>query len=124
MVSIPSFRLRLAMTGTRSQLPTRSPYPLIVPCTCDAPPITPAIALATPHPVSLCKCTPISQSILFFTSFTICSTSCGREPPFVSQRTTQSTPPRAAPSNTSIEKSGFCLYPSKKCSASKKTFVF
>ena len=38
------------MIVVRLQFPVRSPYPLIVPCTCIAPPSTPAIALATPVP--------------------------------------------------------------------------
>ncbi len=62
IVSIPIFSERLAMIETKSQFPVRSPYPFIVPWTCIAPAMTPASALATPQPVSLCKCTPIPVS--------------------------------------------------------------
>ena len=49
--------------------------------------------------------------------------SLGMAPPLVSQRTTHSAPDSAATEITSIAYSGFFLYPSKKCSASKKTLL-
>ena len=51
----------------------------------------------------------------------IFSTSCGRQPPLVSQRTIVSTPEFCAAFNTFNEYLEFFLCPSKKCSASRIT---
>ena len=77
--------------------------------------------LATAQPASLWKWTPIWQSNMPTTSDTMFSTSCGSDPPFVSQSTSASAPASAAARRTRRLKSLFTLYPSKKCSASKKT---
>ena len=46
------------MTVSRSVLPTRSPKPFTVPCTCAAPARTAASVLATAHPESLWQWMP------------------------------------------------------------------
>ena len=62
IVSIPIFSVRFGMIAVRLQLPVRSPYPLIVPCTWVAPPRTPASALATPVPASSWRWTATATS--------------------------------------------------------------
>ena len=51
--SIARLSSRLATIASRSALPVRSPYPLIVPWTCVTPASTAAIVFATAQPASL-----------------------------------------------------------------------
>src|SRR5215217_4727705 len=88
MTFSPILSCKLAMVVTRSQLPHRSPIPLMVPCTCVAPASTATRAFATPHPESLWVWMPTSTSgnsraVRATTAFN----SVGSVPPFVSQRT-------------------------------------
>ncbi len=110
------------MTVSRSVLPTRSPKPFTVPCTCTAPERTAASVFATAHPESLWQwmpsCWPGSS---LATTATIASTSCGSAPPFVSQRSMESTPASCAARTHARAYAAFALYPSKKCSASNTT---
>ncbi len=100
--SRPIFSTSAGITCVRSALPHLSPSPIIVPCTCLTPSFTATIVLATAQPASLWVCTPsvtpdFSSSR---TSLTIDSTSWGREPPLVSQRTTALAPPSSAALST------------------------
>ena len=95
------------MVVTRSQLPHRSPTPLIVPCTCVAPASTAARAFATPHPESLCVWMPTSTSGNSRTvRATMAFNSVGSVPPLVSQRTSVVAPASAAARSTASEYAG------------------
>jgi len=107
------------MMEQRFALPHRSPYPLIVPCTCVTPFSTATRELATAISESLWVWIPSGSRVVFRTSRTIFATSDGSEPPLVSHRTRQSAPPSAAAASAFMAYFGFRLYPSKKCSASK-----
>ena len=99
------------MIVVRLQLPVRSPYPLMVPCTWTAPPRTPASALATPVPASSWRCTPTPTSLPKYstTARTMCSIWSGNEPPLVSHSTSRLAPACTAPSSTRIANSGLRL---------------
>ena len=67
---------RFAITVSRSALPTRSPMPLTVPCTCVAPACTAVSVLATAHPESLWQWMPTCCSgSAFVTALTAAATS-------------------------------------------------
>ena len=86
-----------------------------------APLSTAARVLATAISPSLCVWIPIAVEVALRTSFTIREMSDGSEPPFVSHRTRTSAPASTAAASTFIAYFGLWWYPSKKCSASKKT---
>ena len=93
-----------------------------MPCTCETPPTTAATELATAQPESFWVWIPSDVSSKYdATSDTMRCTSWGNDPPLVSHSTRQSAPFDAAASSTRSVYSGFALYPSKKCSASKNT---
>jgi hypothetical protein len=76
------------MTVMRLALPVRSPYPLMVPCTCTAPATTAAIEFATAHPESFCVWIAMfTPSKYETTSPTMRCTSWGNDPPLVSHST-------------------------------------
>ena len=75
----------------------------MVPCTWVAPARTPDRALATPQPVSLCRCTPTGAPRASTISATMAYTSCGSEPPLVSHSTSRSAPASATAASTASE---------------------
>ena len=82
-------------------MPVRSPYPLIVPCTCVAPASTAASVLATAQPVSLWQWMPTRPSVVDTTSCTTSPTQPGSIPPLVSHSATTSAPASYAVRSTS-----------------------
>ncbi len=84
------------MTAERLALPQRSPIPIRVPWTCEAPASTAMTELATAIPSSLWQWMPIGRANARTALAVRSPTSEGNEPPFVSQRTRQSAPPSAA----------------------------
>lgn len=110
-------RTRLGIIAQRLAFPFRSPRPFIVPCTIVAPQRTPSSDTATPSPQSLWQWTPTCVSpICAATVRTISENSSVIVPPLVSQRQTNSAPPRLAASRVLSAYSGLSLNPSKKCS--------
>ena len=93
MFSNSFLKANVGNSEIRLAFPHLSPKPFIVPWTCLAPALTAARVLATALPVSLCAWIPRwSPEISLETFDTISSTSCGRVPPFVSQRTSHRAP--------------------------------
>mmetsp|Transcript_6606 Transcript_6606/g.18518 ORF Transcript_6606/g.18518 Transcript_6606/m.18518 type:complete len:221 (-) Transcript_6606:658-1320(-) len=92
------FSARAPMIAFKLALPVRSPTPFAVPWTREAPPLTAANELATATPESSCAWTPttILDGTASTTAAVARSTSQGRCPPFVSQRTTASAPASTA----------------------------
>mmetsp|Transcript_25828 Transcript_25828/g.80866 ORF Transcript_25828/g.80866 Transcript_25828/m.80866 type:complete len:302 (+) Transcript_25828:763-1668(+) len=119
----PLLRARQAAMETRSALPHRSPIPLIVPCTTDAPAETAASEFATASAQSLwqCTCTLTAGPTASTAARTNLSTSAGIVPPLVSQRAMLSAPAAAAARSVASACSWFARKPSKKCSASYTT---
>ena len=98
----------------------------MVPCTMPAPAATASSELATASSQSLWQWmpTPTGRSTSpspTRTASTPWRISAGRLPPFVSHRTTQLAPDRAASRQASTAYSASLANPSKKCSASKIT---
>ena len=82
------FKKKVGINDIKFALPHLSPKPLIVPWICLTPDTTAAKEFATALPVSLCACIPrFFPGTTFETSFTICETSWGSVPPFVSHKT-------------------------------------
>ena len=96
-----SLSSRLATTETRSALPVRSPYPLMVPCTWVAPASTAARVLATAQPVSLWQWMPTRTPVDSTTSLTTSPTQPGSIPPLVSHSAITEAPASYAVRSTS-----------------------
>mmetsp|Transcript_502 Transcript_502/g.1722 ORF Transcript_502/g.1722 Transcript_502/m.1722 type:complete len:270 (-) Transcript_502:758-1567(-) len=93
---MPIFSCNVGIMLIRFALPVLSPYPFAVPWMTVAPALAEAREFATASSMSLCACMPTRHFTLLQTSLTISSTCHGLDPPFVSQRTTTSTPALSA----------------------------
>ncbi len=92
----PSLSWSVAIRGTRSRFPHRSPYPLMVPWTWTQPACTAASALATARPGVVVGWMPSGAASRSRTAGTRSATTSGSSPPLVSHSTMQSAPASAA----------------------------